>query len=173
MAQLLPDDVNDPAIQEPVAQDAVKYGKSWQFHMGGLCVCGDGTGTPHLAVKGNKVMMVEEEQTLEQWITMALATDRYRWEIYDNQYGTEFKAMIEQSVPEDEAETNVIRIIKDAILLDPRIASVTSVSVEQGRDSGNPSAFIAEVRVVTFTGELRLLQLDLSLTRTLDAYFNT
>jgi hypothetical protein len=105
---------------------------------------------------------------------MVLATDRYRWEIFDNQYGTEFVQMIEDSIPEDEAETEVIRIIKESILIDPRVASVTSVSVTEGRDVGNPAAFLVEVRVVTYTGELRLLQLDLSLTRTtLDAYINS
>ncbi len=171
MPQLLPDDLNDPAIEEPVAQDVIEYGTSWEFHMGG-CDCIE--DYPHLGIKGNKVMATRDSQTLEQWITMVLATDRYRWEIYDNQYGTEFVQMIEDSVPEDEAETEVIRIIRESILVDPRVASVTSVSVANGREVGNPAAFIAEVRVITYTGELRLLQLDLSLTRTtLDAYFNS
>jgi hypothetical protein len=133
----------------------------------------DPSGFPHLAIRGKKVQRVKGAETLEQWITMALATDRYRWSIYDNQYGTEFDQLIESSVPEDEAESAVIRAISDAILNDPRIASVTSVSVTDGRSLGNPSSFVAEVRVVTFTGELRLLQLDLSDTRTLDAYLNS
>ena len=137
------------------------------------CSCLGDIPYPHLAVQGNKVMRTEGAETLEQWITMALATDRFRWEIYDNQYGTEFKNMIEASVPEEEAESETIRVLRDALLPDPRIASVTSVKVTQGRDEGNPSAFIAEVRVVTFTGELRLLRLDTSQMRTADAYFNT
>jgi hypothetical protein len=118
-------------------------------------------------------MRVTGPETLQQWITMCLATDRFRWEIYNNQYGTEFAQLIESSVPEDEAESEVIRVIREAILVDPRVASVTSVRVTPGRDVGNPSAFIAEVRVVTYTGELRLLQLDLSLIRTINAYLDT
>lgn len=173
MAQLLPDDLNDPAVQEPIAQDAVEYGESWEFHMDSNCSCGTTADYPHLAIHGNRVMRVAEEQTLEQWIRMTLATDRFRWEIYDNQYGTEFKQMIADSIPEEEAETETIRVIREAILLDPRIASVTSVQVTDGRSLGNPAAFVAEVRVVTFTGELRLLQLDMSTIRTADAYFNS
>lgn len=174
MAQLLPDDINDPAIEEPISDPVTEYGSAWQFHMSPECTCTDPLlNVPHLAVRGNKVMFVREEDTIEQWIRMTLATDRYRWEIYDNQYGTEFVQLIEASVPEEEAETEVIRTIRDAILVDPRISSVTSVAVTQGRDVGNPAAFIAEVRVVTYTGELRLLQLDISDVRTLDAYFNS
>ncbi len=167
MAQLLPDDINDPAIEDPVGQDPVAYGTSWEFHLNPQCdMCDDPLQTiPHLAVKGNKVMRVEGPRTIEQWITMTLATDRFRYEVYDNQYGTEFDQLIERSVPEDEAETEVIRVLREAILLDSRIAAVTSVSVTEGREVGNPAAFVVEIRVVTFTGELRLLQLDLSDTR--------
>ena len=167
MAQLLPDGLGDPAIAEPVAEDPVDYGTSWEFHLNPQCqACDDPLMSgPHLAVKGNKVMRVEGPDTIEQWIAMTLATDRFRYEIFDNQYGTEFDDLIERSVPEDEAETEVIRVLREAILLDPRIAVVTSVSVTPGREVGNPSAFVVEIRVVTFTGELRLLQLDLSDTR--------
>ena len=167
MAQLLPDDINDPAIEEPVGQEPVSYGTSWEFHLNPQCKeCDDPLQeSPHLAVKGNKVMRVEGPDTIEQWIAMTLATDRFRYEIFDNQYGTEFDDLIERSVPEDEAETEVIRVLREAILLDPRIAVVTSVSVTEGREIGNPAAFVVEIRVVTFTGELRLLQLDLSDTR--------
>lgn len=174
MAQLLPDGLSDPAVAVPVAEPVIEYGESWQFHLNPNCDCTDPLQqVPHLAVKGNKVMKVVEEDTLEQWIAFTLATDRYRWQIYNNQYGTEFKQLIEASVPEEEAETAVIRIIKDALLVDPRIATVTSVRVTPGREVDNPAAFIAEVRVVTFTGQLKLLQLDLSQVRTLDAYLNS
>lgn len=173
MAQLLPDGLSDPAVAEPVAQDQIEYGDSWEFVMEGDGSTDALTNVPHLAVKGNKVMRTEDVETLMQWIRMALATDRFTWEIYDNQYGTEFRELIESSVPEDEAETEVVRAIREAILVDPRIASVTSITLTDGRDVGNPAAFVAEVRVVTYTGELRLLQLDLSLTRTIDAYINS
>lgn len=167
MPQLLPDGLTDPAISEQVAQEPVEYGESWAFHMEVDCDCTDPLlNEPHLAVRGNKVERTTGVDTLTQWITMALATDRYRWDIFDGQYGTEFNQLIEGSLPEDEAETEVIRVIREAILFDPRIASVTSVKVTPGRDIGNPASVVAEVRVVTFTGELRLLQLDLSLIRT-------
>jgi hypothetical protein len=170
----LPDGVNDPAVEVPVAEPTIEYGEAWEFHINPQCNCTDPLQqVPHLAVKGNKVMRVTGPETLQQWITMCLATDRFRWEIYNNQYGTEFAQLIESSVPEDEAESEVIRVIREAILVDPRVASVTSVRVTPGRDVGNPSAFIAEVRVVTYTGELRLLQLDLSLIRTINAYLDT
>lgn len=167
MPQLLPDGLNDPAIAEAVVQEQVEYGESWRFHMEAVCDCADPLmQIPHLAINGNKVERTEGVDTLEQWITMALATERFRWEIYDNQYGTEFTELIAGSLPEDEAGTEVVRVIREAILFDPRIASVTSVTVTSGRDLDNPSAVVVEVRVVTYTGELRLLQLDLSLIRT-------
>ncbi len=167
MPQLLPDGLSDPAVSVAVVQESVEYGESWLFHMEDDCDCTDPLQQiPHLAVRGNKVVRTEEVDTLEQWIRMALATERFRWEIFDNQYGTEFVSLIEGSLPEDEAETEVIRVIREAILFDPRVASVTSITVTEGRDLGNPAATVAEVRVVTYTGELRLLQLDLSLIRT-------
>lgn len=173
MPQLLADGLQDPAIEVPVAQDVVEYGEAWEFHMGLDCGCAGEPTYPHLAVRSNKVQRVTEVETLQQWITMALATDRYRWEIYDSQYGTDFKELIAASVPEDEAESAVIRAIRDSLLVDPRIDSITSVNVVDGRSLGNPSAFVVEVRVVTFTGELALLQLDLSDVEMLDAYFNS
>ncbi len=174
MPQLLPDGLNDPALEEPVTADAVTYGSSWQFHLNPECDCTDPLlDVPHLAVRGNKVTRTEEADTLMQWITMTLQTDRFKWEVYDNQYGTEFAELIEGSLPEEEAETEIIRAVREAILIDPRVASVTSVDFTEGRSLGNPAASVVEVRVVTYTGELKRLQLDLSLRTSIDAYINS
>ncbi|MDX1744358.1 MAG: DUF2634 domain-containing protein [Halobacteriales archaeon] len=177
MPQLLPDGLLDPALDEPVSQTPVTYGKSWEFHMNPeSCSCSDlQLDIPHLGVRGKKVMRTEGVDSLIQWIRMTLATERYRWEIYDHQYGTEFVDLIEGSLPEDEAETEVIRAVREAILTDPRVASVTSVRLTEGRDleDPEPAAFVAEVRVVTFTGELKQLKLDTSLRGEVSAYLDS
>lgn len=174
MPQLLPDGLGDPSVEEPVSQAVVSYGESWEFHLNPECDCTDPLQQiPHLSVRGKQVQRVTEARTLEQWLRMALAVERFRWEIYDNQYGTEFTELIEGSLPEVEAESEVVNTIREAILVDPRVASVTSVGIVEGRDLGDPSAFVVEVRVVTFTGEQRLLRLDLSEIRTTNASLYT
>ena len=57
-------------FEEPVAQEPVAYGESWEFHLNPECTaCDDPLKTiPHLAVKGKKVMRTEDAQTIEQWI---------------------------------------------------------------------------------------------------------
>ncbi len=151
MPQLLVDELLDPALSEPVFDETIEYGVTWQFHFGTGCGCDNSVYGPHLAVKNNRVQKIEGKPTLMQWINMTLATARYAYLIYDSDYGTEFTTIIATSLDEEEATTEIEQTIVDALLIDDRISEVTSVEIVSSED--NASALIVDVRLVTFAGE--------------------
>lgn len=161
MPQLLPDNLVDPALGEPVQSDPIEYGTSWQFHLGDNCPCPTVEYGPHIAVRGNRAVRIEGINTLIQWIRMTLITDRYRWPIFDNQYGSEFNEIIENTDDAEEAKTEITRTIREALLIDDRIQAITDITILQ--DDENRNAVFVDVSLVTFAGDLSLLQLNLTL----------
>jgi hypothetical protein len=168
MPQLLPDGLLDPALSDPIPSENISYGETWGFHLGTSCACevvvgpdAASSGGPHLAVSGSRALRLTGVETLVQWIRMALATDRYRYPIFNNQYGSEFTDIIASSLDADEAETEIVRTIREALLIDPRIQTITSVDIVEHEE--NAAALIADIRLVTFAGDVSHLRLDLSL----------
>ena len=62
---------------------------------------------------------------VNQYIKKALLTPRFRCLIYDNQYGSEIKqTIIADDVSTEYIETEMPRLVKDALLIDTRILDV-------------------------------------------------
>ncbi len=151
MPQLLPDELLDPLLAEPVFDETIEFGEAWEFHFGTGCGCDNALYGPHLGVRNDKVNRLVGKPALIQWINMTLATARFAHLIYDSDYGTEFSEIIANSLDADEATTEIEQTILDALLVDDRITNVTSVDVVESED--NASSLIVDVRVVTFEGE--------------------
>ncbi len=151
MPQLLPDELLDPLVGEPVFEEPVEFGETWEFHFGTGCGCDNALYGPHLGVVGDKVKRLVGKDTLMQWITMTLHTTRFAHLIYDEDYGTEFTDIIATSLDADEAKTEIEQTILDALLVDDRILDVTSVDVVESEDSA--SSVLVDIRLVTFAGE--------------------
>lgn len=90
----------------------------------------------------------EGVEALKIWIEKAIRTTRYRWSCYSWDYGTEIDDLIgydlNQSIQEREAE----RFIKEALLIDSRIKSVSNFIVNKESDKLNVS-----FTVITYLGD--------------------
>ena len=84
-----------------------------------------------------------------QFIKKAIITPRFRCMIYDDQYGSEIKqAVFTGSVTPEYVETEIPGYVKDAIMFDGRVLSVSGFSIE----FDNENAYI-QCRVLTTYGE--------------------
>ncbi len=151
MAQLLPDNLPDPLIAEAEFDEPVEYGAIWAFHFGSGCGCDSAVYGSHVAIVNKRVQGIGDKDTLIQWLTMMLATERYAWLIFDSDYGTEFNQIIESSLDAEEATTEIEQTILDALSVDDRITEVTSIEIVESGD--NRSALVVDVRLVTFAGD--------------------
>lgn len=69
-------------------------------------------------------------EAVNQFIHKTLLTPRFRCLIYDNQYGSEIKqTIIAGDVTPEYIETDLPRLVKDALLVDSRILDVYDFSI--------------------------------------------
>jgi hypothetical protein len=78
--------------------------------------------------------IVDGKDALKQFIHKAIITARFRFPIYDDQYGCELDDLIGQDIPYELFETEVKRVIKDALIYDDRINDVTNFNIEKTGD---------------------------------------
>lgn len=67
---------------------------------------------------------VDGTEAIRQFIYKAIRTARFRFPIYDDDYGSEVDALIGQDVSLSLLETEIPRVIEEAIIYDDRIDSV-------------------------------------------------
>ena len=69
-------------------------------------------------------------EAVRQFIRKALITPRFRCLIYDSQYGSELKqAVIAGDATPEFVETEIPRLVREALLVDSRIFDVYSIAV--------------------------------------------
>ena len=91
---------------------------------------------------------------IEQLIRKALITPRFRSLIYDNQYGSELKqTIIAGDVTREFIETEIPRLVRDAILVDSRVIEAVDFVITF-EDDEVAIAFTA----VTAFGDIRIAE---------------
>lgn len=78
--------------------------------------------------------IVEGTEALKVWIEKAIRTARYRFPIYTFQYGCELEDIIGLDLPRAVLESEVQRVIKEALIYDDRIEDVRDFIIERGGD---------------------------------------
>ena len=78
--------------------------------------------------------VVEDVEALKVWIEKALRTARYRWPIYTFNYGNELEDIIGLDIPRAVLESEVQRVIREALIYDDRIEEVQDFVIERGGD---------------------------------------
>ena len=152
MARLLSDGAAEALSRArpvgPRAQREVTFGRSPEFHFAPACpTCGD-VGHPHLVVRAGQISEVEGVSALTQWMRAALSTDRGRYPIYSQQFGTDYTDIMGSTHPE--VSTLAQQMTIDALAVDDRVRSVEVRTTTQA----------VEISVATFDGQgtrLRLL----------------
>ena len=67
---------------------------------------------------------IDEDEALRQYIHKALSTERFRFVIYTDNYGNELPRIIGSGMSKVLLESEIPRMIKDAIMYDDRIDDV-------------------------------------------------
>jgi phage baseplate assembly protein W len=71
---------------------------------------------------------------IKQYIVKAIKTARFRFSIYDTDYGSEIEDLIGQDVTVALLETEIPRVIEEAIIYDDRILSVYDFTLTREGD---------------------------------------
>lgn len=122
MASIFPE--FEPTDTQETTTTQVTYGKELAFDFEkGDFIYEDG-----------KPKVVEGIEALKVWIEKAIRTARYRFPIYSFQYGCELEDIIGLDLPRAVLESEVQRVIKEALIYDDRIEDVRDFIIERGGD---------------------------------------
>jgi len=79
--------------------------------------------------RGGEPLVVTGKEAVKVWVWKALHTARFRYEIYSWDYGSEFESLIGQAYTPQLKEAEAPRYLKECLLINPYITSVTNISV--------------------------------------------
>lgn len=77
-------------------------------------------GSPSI-VTGKRAVLV--------WAWKALHTQRYKYDIYTWDYGSEIESLIGQSFTNELKQSEAIRYVRECLMINPYITDVTNVSI--------------------------------------------
>ncbi len=79
-------------------------------------------------LNGSPVIITGNEAVLV-WARKALQTQRYRYEIYTWDYGSEVESLIGQPLSGELKESEAIRYVKECLMINPYITDVQDIAV--------------------------------------------
>lgn len=115
MAQLYPTfDIPDEVDDDVTSDDDVTYGESfaWDFEAGDFVQA------------GGRIATVDGYRAWVQWCVKAVLTERASYLVYTDEYGVDLEDL-PQLGTRDEAESQIIDTLTEALLADPRTGSVS------------------------------------------------
>lgn len=116
MANLFPtESVSGLAIDQE-ASTQVTFGRGWKFDFD----VGEFVTSPT-----GRMAPATELEAFREWCQKALLTPRYRHVIYSRNYGHEFDELMGQGYPKPVVESEIERIVRDTLKVDPRTGDVS------------------------------------------------
>lgn len=89
-------------------------------------------------LNGNQFEGINDgEPAIRQFIRKAILTARFRFLIYSDDYGCELVELIGQDVPFELLETEIPRVITEALIYDDRVANVIDFVITREGDKLN------------------------------------
>ncbi len=88
-------------------------------------------------MQDGNVCYVEGVEALKIWIMKAIYTSRYRWPIYSWNYGSEIEDLIGRDLSQGVLESEVKRMVEEAIENHSCIVDVKNIGVEKEGDKLN------------------------------------
>ena len=141
MANIFPDII----IPETQASSTpITYGKELVFDF----VAGD-----YIMENGNP-KVAEGIEALKVWIEKTIRTARFRFPIYDFQYGCELDDIIGYDLSRVVLESEIQRVIREALICDDRITDVRDFVIGRGGDWLKISFTVTTTLADTFTQEV-------------------
>lgn len=101
---------------------------------------------------GGKPLLVTGEEAVKVWIWKALMTARTRYDVYSWDYGSEVESLIGQAYTTAVKQSEGVRYVREALLINPYIRAVRQVDVTFQNDS-----LTIRCEVETIYGEVRVL----------------
>jgi phage baseplate assembly protein W len=77
---------------------------------------------------------IDGEQAIRQFVRKVIETARFRFLIYNEQYGSEMYDLIGQDVSSELLNAEIPRIVKDALIYDDRVNDVTNFEIKREGD---------------------------------------
>lgn len=140
MANIFPEEVEADWTEdegEGSTAEEVTFGRSWRFDFD----TGDFVMTPT-----RKVAAADETAAWVMWCQKAIRTPRYRHLIYSREHGEEFDDLIGKGYSWAIQESEIQRMVTEALMVDPRTASVGDFTFEWKDDSCYFTCRISNVR---------------------------
>ncbi|MDU6304737.1 MAG: DUF2634 domain-containing protein [Serratia marcescens] len=97
----------------------------------------------------NEPMIVEGNEAIKVWIYKALLTERFKYQIYSWDYGSEIETLINKGFTNSLIISEVERFITEALLINEYILAVDSVEV-----GFNDDTLKVDISVSTIYGEV-------------------
>lgn len=79
--------------------------------------------------------MIDGLDAVRQFVRKTLATARYRFMVYGEEYGCEAEDLIGANLPDPLLETEIPRVIREALIYDDRIYDVTGFELQRMGDA--------------------------------------
>lgn len=121
MPELFPTETTDVTEETQATSEPVRQGDSWQFDWNRLDFVLSPTG---------RVMAATDLESYIGWCYKALQTPRYRHPIYSRFYGQEIEDLIRRSLTREANESELQRIIRECLMVNPITASVEGFSFD-------------------------------------------
>lgn len=98
--------------------------------------------------------VIDGESALRQFIRKALMTARSTFLVYGGTYGNEIDTLIGQNVNNALFDVEIVRIIREALIYDDRIANVGNFVITRSADACFITFDVAAVGIGTITEEV-------------------
>ena len=128
----------------PETTPSVQFGRSWRYDF----EKGDFVLTPT-----GKVATSTDTDAWLEWCQKAIRTERYKYLVYSRNYGQEFEDLIARHLPRAANESEIIRIVTETLMVDPRTASVGNFTFRWEGDQCYFTCTVTNVRGQTGTVE--------------------
>ncbi len=98
--------------------------------------------------------LIDGEAAIRQFIQKAIRTARNRFLAYDDEYGCELEDLLGANVTPEILIDEIPRILKDAILYDDRVESVSDFTINQIKDAVYVNFSVATTQGQTIESEM-------------------
>lgn len=101
--------------------------------------------------KNGSPVIVTGKRGVLVWAWKALHTERYRYDIYSWNYGSEVEGLIGQPYTEELKKSEAVRYVKECLLINPYIRDVTDIETSflDGRVT-------IKCKIITIYGEVKV-----------------
>ncbi|MFZ4454343.1 DUF2634 domain-containing protein [Salibacterium aidingense] len=78
---------------------------------------------------------IDGERAIRQFVRKTLMTERFRYAIYSADHGSELESLIGANITDNLKNVEIPRLVREALVVDDRIADVTNFEVERDKDA--------------------------------------